>query len=191
MWLQSLPVSCLAWGDPAQEPKNAVIGLMMTYKRALGVGHCYCQSPCPHREPLSTHAPARDPPTLAGRSGSVFCGVTAPLPWVLVFVRALQEWSLGFPQTCANPAIKSHWPSKSDSPRIPCPSAGSPGWEAWCGAQDLPSSGRTSLVLLFSSLWVAHPVGMGFDFIVMANQSLPNKHPYFLLFLILSPDNLG
>ena len=34
--------------------------------------------------------------------------------------------------------------------------------------QNLRNSGRTSLVLLFSSLWVVHPVGMGFDFIVVA-----------------------
>ena len=59
----------------------------MTYKRAHGVGHCYCQSLCPHRELLWTQASARDPPTLAGRPGSVSCGVTTPLPWVLVCTR--------------------------------------------------------------------------------------------------------
>ena len=36
------------------------------------------------------------------------------------------------------------------------------------GAQNLYNSGRTSLVLLFSSLWVAHPQSMRFDFIVIA-----------------------
>ena len=30
------------------------------------------------------------------------------------------------------------------------------------------TSARTSLALIFSSLWVTHPVGIGFDFIVLA-----------------------
>ena len=35
-----------------------------------------------HSEPqLSPHSPAGDPSTLAGRSGSVSQGVTAPSPW--------------------------------------------------------------------------------------------------------------
>ena len=38
---------------------------------------------------------------------------------------------------------------------------------AFPGAQNLHNSGRTSLVLLCSSLWVAHPVGMGLDFIML------------------------
>ena len=35
-----------------------------------------CQCPSPSGEPLSTHTSTGDPPTLAGRSGSVFCLVT-------------------------------------------------------------------------------------------------------------------
>ena len=58
--------------------------------------------------------------------------------------------------------IKYWWLSKSDSLGIPSPFAGSSGWEAWCGVQNLHNSGRTSLVLLFSSLWVSYLVGMGF-----------------------------
>ena len=65
-----------------------------------------------------------------------------------------------FPQSCGSPIIKFQWPSKSDSLWIPCPFVGSPGWEAWCGAQNLHNSGRTSLLLLFSSFWVAHLAGM-------------------------------
>ena len=48
---------------------------------------CCCQGACPHGEPLLTDASTGDPPALAGRSGSVSCGVTAPLPRVLVHVR--------------------------------------------------------------------------------------------------------
>ena len=40
------------------------------------------------------------------------------------------------------------------------------------GIQNLHNAGRTSLVLLFSSLWVTHLAGMGFDFIVIASLLL-------------------
>ena len=40
----------------------------------------------------------------------------------------------------------------------------SPGWKAWHGAQNFHSSGRTSLVLFLSSLWITHLEGLGFDF---------------------------
>ena len=43
-------------------------------------------------------------------------------------------------------------------------------WEALHGVQNLHNSGRTSLVLSFSSLWVAHLAGMGFDFNVIAHS---------------------
>ena len=59
-----------------------------------------------------SHAPsAGDPPTLAGGSGSVSLGFTAPSPGsrcAHYFVCTLQEWSLCFPQSCQSPAIKSH-----------------------------------------------------------------------------------
>ena len=40
----------------------------------------FCQCPCPHGEPQPSPASAGDPPTLAGRSGSVSYGVTASSP---------------------------------------------------------------------------------------------------------------
>ena len=43
-----------------------------------------CQCPCPHGKPQTPPASVGDPPTLAGRSGSVSYGVTAPSPWVLM-----------------------------------------------------------------------------------------------------------
>ena len=97
----------------------------------------------------ATPASAGDPPTLAGRSGPVSCGVTASYPgsWCAhYFVCALQEWSLCFLQSCWSPAIKSCYPSKSDSLGVSPPVAGPPGWEAWHGAQNLHSSGCTSVV---------------------------------------------
>ena len=83
------------------------------------------------------------------------------------FVCALRDGSLCFPQSCGSSMIKLLWPSRSDSPGIPSPSVGSPGWEAWRGVQNLHRSGRTSLVL-FSSLWVTHPAAMEFEFIMIA-----------------------
>lgn len=69
---------------------------------------------------------------------------------------------------CGSSIIKSRWPSKSDSLGLPSSFVRSPGCEAWGGAQNFPYSGRTSLALLFSSLYVAHPASMGFDYIVFA-----------------------
>ena len=60
-------------------------------------------------EPQLPPASAGDPPTVAGRSGSVSHGVTAPSSGsrcAHYFVCALQEWSLCFPQCCRSPAIK-------------------------------------------------------------------------------------
>ena len=56
-----------------------------------------------------------------------------------------------------------------------------PGWEARLGVQNPQNSGRASLVLLFSSLWVTHVVGVGSDFIVIA--PLPVSHcSFFFVF---------
>ena len=96
------------------------------------------------------------------------CLLWGPGSWCIQdFVYALQEWSLCFPWSCGNPVIKYWWLSKSDSLGIPSPFAGSLGWEAWCGVQNLHNSGRTSLVLLFSSLWVSYLAGMVFHCIVI------------------------
>ena len=64
--------------------------------------------------------------------------------------------------------IKSHWSSKSDSLVIPGLLSTSPGWEAWCKTQNLQNSERTSLALLFSTLWVAQPAVKGFNFIMFS-----------------------
>ena len=49
--------------------------------------NCCCRCLHPHSEPLLTHACKGDPPSLAGRYGSVFCRVTSSFPWVLVHTR--------------------------------------------------------------------------------------------------------
>ena len=44
--------------------------------------HCLTQCPRPCSRPPPTHTSTGDPWTLTGKSGSVSCGVTAPLSWV-------------------------------------------------------------------------------------------------------------
>ena len=85
------------------------------------------------------------------------------------FVCALQDWSL-FP-----PAL---WKSCNQIPlafkvRFPGDSTffcWVPRLESLRWVLNLHNCGRTSLVLLFSSLWVTHLVGMWFDFIVIASS---------------------
>ena len=171
-----LPVSCLAWGHPVL---GSMVGLMETPTGLMPMGpfqNCCCQWPIPCGEALLTYASTEYLPTLAGRSGSVSCGVTAPFSWVLVHAR----FCLCPPkvESLLSPVL---WKSCNQIPlafkvgvaKIPKVALGilSPfarflGWEAWHEAQNFHNSERTSLVLLFSSLWVTYPVGMEFDFIM-------------------------
>ena len=191
-----LPGSCLAWGSPPWGLWAVWYSYCMVQWLPRGLMprgiflDCCCQCPCPCGEPLSTHTSRWDPPTLAGSFGSVSCGVTCwvtvscevTAPWLLlVCASALQDWCLCFPQSCRSSVVKSHQPSRSDSLGIPSPFVGSPGWEAWYGVQNLHNSGRTSLVLLFSSLWITHPAGMEFDFIVIT-PLLPSDCKLFFVF---------
>ena len=141
-----------------------------------------CFQPHPRGKSLPTHASTGDPSTPAGSSGSVSCGATAPFLSLGVqgFVCTLQDWSLCFSPYCGRLLIKSHWPSRSDSLEIPSHFVGSLGWEAWYGAQNLHSSGRTSSILLFSSLWITQLVGMGFEFIVIV-PLLPSCYGFFFV----------
>ena len=151
-----------------------MVGSVVTSKKVYPKGDLSRQLlrvlPNPCGEPLPTHASTGDPLTLAGSSGlvSVDSLFFSSESWcVQGFICALQDWSLCFPLSCGSLIIKFPWPSRSDSLGIPSPFVGSPGWGAWCRALNLHNSGRTFLVLLFSSLWMTHPVGMGFDFIVI------------------------
>ena len=132
---------------------------------------CWCQCCCPCGKPLLTHASTGDPPTLAGRSGSVSCRITTLFPWVLIWTRpgyvcALQEWSICFRQSCNQIQL-----TRVIFPGDFSPFDGSSGCEAWRGPQNLHNSGRTSLIF-FSSLWVIYLVGVGFGFVMIAASSL-------------------
>ena len=79
--LCSLPVSCLALGDPALRSTGSMVRLMATSKRTYTTG----QLPGVLLPGLLSiwwatvdPRPTGDPPTLAGRSSSVSCGDTAP-----------------------------------------------------------------------------------------------------------------
>ena len=89
-WVPSLLV---VWPEATQHWSlpGSLVGLMADSGRAQGVlprtsaARKYLpELPCPHGEAQSPPVSAGDPPTLAGRSGSVSYGVTAPSPWVLM-----------------------------------------------------------------------------------------------------------
>ena len=96
------------------------------------------------------------------------------------FVCALQDCSLfppGLWKSCNQIplAFKVRFPRDSQS-LCHIPKLGILTW-----ASQLHNSGRTSLVLLFSSLWVTYPAGMGFDFIVIAPLLL-SRCSFFFVF---------
>ena len=164
MGLHPIPISCLRWPSPGvhrlcgrvngnlQEGSNQ--GSQARTAAASVESHSW---PPLHRRPSST----------SRQVWSVSCGVPAPFSWVLVHT-ALCALPDCFPQSCGSHGIKSCWPSKSHSLGILSSFARYLDWEAWHRSQNFQNSERTSLVLLFSSLWVAHPTGIGFDFIVIA-----------------------
>ena len=120
----------------------------------------------------------------AGRSASVSRGVTAPFLWVLAWIR----FCLCPPraESLFSPPLwkfcnQSPLTFKPDSLGIPSPFAGSQGWKAWHEASHFHSSGRASLVFLFSRLWVTQSAGMGFDFIVF-EPLIPSRWGFFFFF---------
>ena len=169
--LHSLPGGCLVWGDPALESTGSMVGLVVTSKRVYAKGDLPVPLSC--GESLPTHSSTGGPPTLAGSFGSVSCGATASLG-----VLADTEFC-----SCS-PKLESLYPPvlwKSYNQISLAPFVGSPGWEAWCWVQNLDVSVRTSLVLLFSCLWVTHLAGIGFDFTVIVSL-LPFCCGFFFVF---------
>ena len=77
-------------GKTGSSSTGSFIGLMVNSKRVYAKGDlssCCCQCPHPCGELFLTHASTGGTPTLAASFGSVSCGVTAPLLWVLVCIR--------------------------------------------------------------------------------------------------------
>ena len=144
----------------------------MTSKRTYAKTHLpglLLPVPRPCGRLLQTHASAGDLQTLTGRSDSVSCRVTAPFFWVLGHKRFLfvpsKSRVFGFPSHVEKSynqillAFKVRFLGDTWSLcwtlRLRSLMWGSKSSQQW-GAP---------LVLLFSSLWVAHPADMGFDFI--------------------------
>ena len=120
----------------------------------------------PSGEPLMTHTSTGIPPTSASRFGSVSFGGHCSFPLDLGAHKILFMSSKTGISVSPSPVevLKSN-PAGLQGP-VPWGSlfAGSPGWETWHGVQNLHNSERTSMILLFPSLWVTHPADMGIWF---------------------------
>ena len=97
--------------------------------------------------------------------------------WKLVWI--LQEWSLCFSQSCGTTAHKHHWPSKPNALGAPPFNARLLDWWNWRGAQNL-YLWENLCDTIFSSLWVVHPVGIGFDYIMKASLLLSHCGFFFV-----------
>ena len=134
------------------------------------------------QKPQLTPASKEDPPRPEGRSSSGSCGVTA-FPWVPVHVKLcvcpsrVESLFLSFLwRSCT----QAHWFSKLNALGAPLSDARPSGWGALHGAQNSHFYRRTSVIQLFSSVWVIHPGGMGFDFIMMVPFLL--SHGFLFVF---------
>ena len=155
-----------------------MVGLMAASKRAYAKGDLpglllpvtpACGELLPTR--ASTECLLR----LAGSFGSVSWGFAAPFLWVLVWKIVFVPSKTGVSVSSIlmevlklNPAgLQGQIPQEFLVP-LSDPQAGNPD----VGLRT-STSGRTSLVLLFSSFWVAYLVGMGFAFTVIVPLPLP------------------
>ena len=173
MWLCFLSVSCLAWGDPALGSMGFMVGLVVTFKRTYTKGllpGLLLPVPVSLLQAVAdTCLHVRLPNTSRKVLFSLLWGHCS-FPLGLGALKILFVPSKGgvcFPQSWVSLVVKPYQPIKSDSLGTPSSFVGSPAWEDWCGSQNLHNSGRTFLVL-FSSLWVAHPAGIGFYFVMIA-----------------------
>ena len=82
----------------------------------MGVSqHFCCQCPYPQSEPQLLHTSTGDPPTLAGRLGSVSYRITTLFPQISMHTRlCVCPPRVCFPQSQRSPEIRFHQPSKSD-----------------------------------------------------------------------------
>ena len=69
--------------------------------------HCCIQGLWPRSRPLLTHASTKDSRTIIGKSGSVSCGDTAPISWLLVLTRfCLCPLRVCWRKSCGSSIIK-------------------------------------------------------------------------------------
>ena len=82
------PSLVVVWPEATQALGSvaSMAGLVVASQRAYatrGLPRLLLPAPSPCGEPLWTHTPTGDPPTLASSCGSVCCEVIAPFLWVL------------------------------------------------------------------------------------------------------------
>ena len=159
---QQWSLQAVGWGQ-VLVPKWWPLGALAPMNIPWGLCHpCLC----PQSEPYLIPASPGDPLRSAGRSGPGSYEASA-LPWVPVHmkpgVHPPRVESL-FPPVLWSSCTQVPLAFKAKSSDAP-PNARPSGWGAWCGAQYSHFCGKTSVIYLFSSLGVAHPVGIGFDFI--------------------------
>ena len=146
---------------------------MATSRRTYAKRHFPGLLPVPSslQKPLLTHISTGDSPTLAGRSDSVSCGVSAPFPWVLVYGRfclCLPRVKSLFPSVLWKSYNQVLLPSKSGSVGIPSPFARSPSWEAWREAQNHHNREEGELLWYYCSPDCGWPSWQVEDFIMFA-----------------------
>ena len=171
-WVALPPCQFIGWRQSSPGVCRPMVGLVMTSTRAYAKGPSRTATIIALIPVVSllTHASTGDPQLqhvvlIQSPVGSLI--LSSGFWCAQDFVCVLHDQSLCFPQPCGSSIIKPHRPSGSESLGIPSPFVRSQRQEACTGAQRLHNSGITSLLLLFSSLLVIHPVGMGFDFIVI------------------------
>ena len=180
MGLHYLPVRSLAWGNPALGSISSKVGLTATFKRA-SPRTAAPGTPSPRWVPADSWLHRRSPNTTVW--SSLLQGHCSFLlgHGVHRFCLCSPKVESLFPPFYGHPTVKSCWPSKSEALGISRLFASSPSWKVWRRGSEPSLQGRTSLVLSFCSLWVAHPVGMGFDYIMIA-PLLPSHCSFSFVF---------
>ena len=156
-----------------------VMKIMVDLLQKVPCMHSFIQCLQPCSRPLLTHDSARDSWTLTGKSGSVSCGVTAALSWVLVHTRlCVCSPRVYFPVLCKfwqlyggvngdllqeglchTQASCTQSPCPCGSPLLICTSAGFAQTQFWLSLWGLWVLVHTKFVW---ALW-AFLVGMGFE----------------------------
>ena len=146
--LFSHPVCCLSWTVPVLEPTDCWVG------PGLHAGDPSKMS-ASSRVHIAENSSKYPPPVSTSPGRAIG---TLPPPQ-----ETQQDQEVGLSQVSMGAAALL--PLKAKFLGAPPIDARPPGWGDWCGAQNFHSCGWISVIYLFSSLLIAHPGGMGFDYI--------------------------
>ena len=157
-------------------------------------GYIQCLQPC--NRLLLTHTSTRDSSTLTGKSGSVSCGVTSPLSWVLVLTRfCVCPSKVHFPVQCkfwqlSGGLMVTSFKTAYAVPRSTAPRAPAPAAVHCC-----PIPSQEILTVLPQSLWglwvLVHTRYIWALWVSLTVMGFYSKHdfapPAVLLGLLLCP----